>query len=366
MSQVCFHKQHGYALLVASSLILIGLSITTLVATKSMYFEQKSQRDQYYQRIAFQAAEAGLEHGLGHFYNNQSTILQDSNNDGFINIYTNAAISDVALSSSSGYTVTYTNTIAYSYKTIEITSTGFADNGDAKRTLRELVTIYPILTTPPPASMVVKGSTTLNGNIVLTNNQTNFNIWSGGAVSLTGSATTATSSGTASRGGALDTDVMSNDAGLSALSIDQFFNDFFSQTKAQVKENANLTYNNSSTTNMSAVLDGINGQSIWLSQTSGVAAFNSNISIGSLEQPVVLIVDGPVQINAVVTIYGVVYIAGTWSNSGAGTLNVVGGIIAESNLVANGILNVNYNQTVFDNLDQVGHYAKVPGSWRDF
>lgn len=358
--------QKGYALLITTSLILLGLAINALIVSKSMNIEQRSQSNEYQQQMGFQAAEAALEYGVAYLFNNNSAILQDSNNDGIINSYTNPAITNASLPNGARFNVSYTNTVAFSYRTIEVTATGYSNNGESQRTIRELVTIYPLLVNTPPAGVVTRNSVDLSGNITISNTQSGTTIWSGGSVGLSGSAATATSSGTGSNSSAMGSDVVSNDTNLSSLSGDQFFNAFFGQTKTQAQQNSRLVYSNSASTEMGSALNGVTGQSIWINQTSGEARFNSNITIGSPLQPVILIVNGPLKMNGTVTVYGIVYVIGDWDNNGGGNLTINGGVVVEGNLLSTGTPNVNFSQSILGNLNQIGMYVKVPGSWRDF
>lgn len=360
------YLQRGYALLATATMILLGTSITALIVTKSMYFEQKNQSNQYQLRMAFQAAEAGLEYGISYLLNNQSAVLVDSNTDGFIDVYTNPAINDVTLSNGSSYNITYTNTTANSYRTIEVASTGYSNNGESQRTIRELLTIYPLLVNNPPAGIVTRNNVSLGGDVSIANTQTGKTIWSGGGVSLSGSAGTDAGNGTGSTSSSMGSDIIQNDSGLSNLSADQFFQAFFGQTKTQAQQNSNLIYNNSSNTDMSSTLNGVTGKAIWINQTGGEARFHGNTTIGSAAQPVVLIVNGPLKMNGTVTIYGVVYVIGDWNNDGGGSLTINGGVIVEGTLSSTGTPNVTYNQSILGNLAEVGQYVKVPGSWRDF
>ncbi len=361
-------KQQGYALLVTATMILLGLSITALVVGKSMYYDQKEQSSEYQQHMGFQAAEAGLEYGIGYLFNNESTVLQDTDSNGFIDPLSNSSVTNVALSNGGQYSITYTNTVADSYQTLEVAATGHASNGEAQRTIRQLLRIYPTLVNTPPAGIIAKEDVDLGGNVGIVNTVTGTTIWSGGGTDLSGSAGTWTTSGGAasSDSGTIGPDIAQNDAGLSSLSNDAFFTMFFGQSKATVEQNANLVFNNSGNTSMNSSLNGVVGKSIWINQTGGEARINAGTVIGSPSQPVILIVNGSLKANGGATIYGVVYVIGDWDNNGGGNLDIIGAAIVEGSLSSTGTPNVTYDSSVLNNATEIGQYTKVAGSWRDF
>ncbi len=363
-------NQRGYALLLTAVIIVLGISITALITAKSLYFDQKELNNERNQALAFQAAEAGLEFGISYLYDNKSAITADTDLNGFIDGYTNAAITNVAFSNGTTFNVVYSNPVVNNFSTLQISSTGTSDNGSTTRTITQLLQIFPIVTGAPPASVIAKGNVALSGNLTvantIVNTSTNNTIWSGGTVALTGSAETIANGGIGSDKNGINSDVVHDDAGLSSLTSEQFFSGFFGDTKANASTHADIVLNNSSNYNMSATLNGVTGKSIWVNQTGGEASFSGNATIGSAAHPVVLVINGPFKANGTTVIYGMVYIAGDWDNGGGGDLTVNGGIVVEGTLTSTGTPNVNYSPTVMQNLNGIGDYVKVPGSWRDF
>lgn len=359
-------NQRGYALLVTAIIIILGITITALITARTMYFSQKEQNNQYNQNLAFQAAEAGLEYGTAYLFNNEATIVKDLNNNGYIDAYNDSSLTNVSFIGGATYTVSMLNTIPTDFSTIEIVSVGSADNNATTRIIKQLVRIFPLMVSSPPAGVVTHSGVALNGNVTITNQETGSTIWSGGNVSLAGSARTDAGDGSGSDRNGLNSDVVRNDEGLSSLSGDQFFSGFFGRTKTEAQQTSDLVYNNSSNTNYSSLLNGVTGKAIWINQTGGTASLSSNATIGSADRPVILIVNGPFKANANIVIYGLVYVIGDWDNSGGGTVDVNGSIIVEGTLTGQGTPNVNFSNTILSNLSQVGEYVKVPGSWHDF
>jgi hypothetical protein len=218
----------------------------------------------------------------------------------------------------------------------------------------------------PPAAVVAKNNVNLNGNLTVNNTATGISIWSGGGVTLTGSATTQGTNGAGSNKNGIGTDVVQNDSGLAALTGAQLFQSFFGMTETQAQQRADIAYTNSGTTDYSSALGGVTGQTIWINQNGGNATFNSNTTIGSPSNPVVLIINGNINANGNCTIYGMVYVLGDWINGGGGTLTINGAVVVQGNLQSTGTPNVNYVTPILSNSTKLGNFAKLPGSWHDF
>lgn len=351
--------QRGYALLTTAVIIMLGITITALFTSRSMSVEQRSQNDNYRAHQAFEAAEAGLEFGIAYLLNNKTAIVVDANSDGFIDTYTSSQTSNVAFNNNTTFNITYSSPVVNSLNRIKVQSVGTSDNGTSSRTVVQLLQVYPYVPITAPAPLIVRGNVDLSGNVTITNTAPGTTIWSGGTTGLSGAAITDT--GTASTG------IVESDTGLSSMSGTQFFEAFFGTTKALAEQHADIKYTNGSDTNYSGLLDGVTNQSIWINQTGGSSAqLSGNATIGSAEQPVVLVVNGPLLANGVTTIYGMVYVVGDWNNTGGGTLNIIGSAVVEGSMNGAGTPNVTYDTSVLTNLNQVGAFTKIPGTWRDF
>jgi hypothetical protein len=113
-------------------------------------------------------------------------------------------------------------------------------------------------------------------------------------------------------------------------------------------------------------LGGLVGKVIYITQAPGTTAtINSNVVIGSPEQPVILIVDGDFKFNGNATLYGVVYVIGDWNNTGGGNAAIYGAAIVEGDMSSTGTPELSFD-TSLENLNNLTTLVKVPGSWRDF
>lgn len=361
-----FKYQRGSISLVTSLLLLSALSSVVLFTTKSASLDQKILANDMRVKAAFSAAEAGIEFGMMYLEKNASTIIVDTNSSGYIDTYTNNATTNVALSDGSSYSVTFSNPVANNFDLITVNSTGTSADGTTTKSLEQVVKKFSVLQSAPPTPLTTKGNINLGGNITISNTVTDVTIWSGGSVSLTGSASTETSGGTASDKNTIGVDVAQNDGNLAAATADEFFENFFGKSKATVKSMSTSVYTNSGATSMNGALNGKTGEIIWIEQQSGAATLNSNTVIGSPDNPVILIINGEAKINGGATIYGVVYIASDWNNSGGGNSEVNGAVIVEGVYSAQGTPDMNYDDTILRNIDvKLGSFSKVPGGWTD-
>jgi hypothetical protein len=83
---------------------------------------------------------------------------------------------------------------------------------------------------------------------------------------------------------------------------------------------------------------------------------------------VLLVVDGQVRLSGGVTIHGAIFsLAPTWDTSGSSNAQIHGALVALGHVAGNGAPTINFDAEVLARLQgQVGTFARVPGSWRDF
>lgn len=347
-------------LLVLSTLIIIFAASFNITQDKLVAnFSRNNQ--------AFEAAQAGLEFGIPYLQQNSAAILANPVN-GFIPSYSNASTSNVALANGSQFTVTYSNPVAYSYDIISISSTGTSDDGTSIRVVSQLVKLNSILANPPNVPLTGKTNIDIGGSSQIINTITNSTVQSGGSVAITGSAKTVLSTGTSSTSSLTKSDVTQNISSINSMSQNDFFATYFGVNQTTAKNSIAHYYTNSNTTNYSSTLNGMTGTSIWIDQTSGKATINGG-TIGSSTNPVILIVNGQLDITGNVVIYGIIYAVGQSETDVTGTVNIYGALITADQVTLRGNTQVTYSPTVLSNLKNqtsTSYYAKVPGSWKDF
>lgn len=349
-------KQNG-SILVSVILVILISSIIISSTAPTIIANQRVVANSLYEKQAFENANSGLEFAQMYGKVNLSSIITDNDNDGLISQVYNT----------SNYIITYTNPIVSNFNLLNVTSVGKSDNGNVTQTAVQRLYRSNFLSSKPAAGLIAKGSVTLSGNVSTTNTETGKTIWSGGSVTLSGSSATIGVGGVSSNKHGINSDVTQNSTALSSLTDTQFFNNFFNKTKAVVKATADLSYTNTTNTNYSDSLSGVLGKVIYITQTSGTAALNSTITIGSAAQPVILVIDGDLKVNGNVTLYGMIYVANNWSQTGGGTLSVEGAVVVQGNIANNGTPNIAFKGAILNTLqNNFVDLAKVPGSWRDF
>lgn len=368
-------NQCGYALLVTAMFIMLGIALTGLIVVRSISFERKMQTQDLRSHQAFQAAEAGIEFGIAYLNVNKSTILiPASGNNSVIASYNNVLTNNVSFANNTTFTITYSNPVASDFTKILITSVGSADDGMATSTIKQIVRFSSLISLNAPAPLVTRGSVDLSGNLDIDNATTGLitgttptTIWSGGSVSLKGSASTYATGGIVSDKNAINVDVIQNDSNLSNMTSDAFFQTFFQTTMANAKNNSNVVYTNYVSTNYSTLLDGVVGKSIWIDQLGGSGSFSGNATIGSEASPVVLVINGPFTANGNTTVHGIMYFTDNWTNGGGGSLKVNGAVIVGGNIQSTGTPDITYSTDIMRNVSTgIGSFVKVPGTWRDF
>lgn len=89
-----------------------------------------------------------------------------------------------------------------------------------------------------------------------------------------------------------------------------------------------------------------------------------NATIGSREQPVVLIIDGDLEMQGTPYVYGIVYVTG--NVTGGGNVTVQGAMVIEGSVSPTGSLDVIYDPLVGEGAKNTGRPGLIPGSWRDW
>lgn len=359
-------KQCGMAVMIMSLILLFTTTIVTITAAKTAFIEQKTANNEIRTKRSFEAAEAGLEFGLAYLNSNKNAIQQDSNNDGFIDNYSNSNTANVVQTNGTSYTLTFSNPNVNDLNIIAIRSSGASADATTTQTVEETFANFTTVALPPRIPITVKDNINISGNISITNTITDITIWTGGTATLGGAANTVTSSGVSSTSGNIQADIVQNDATISTMTNDEFFQNTFQESRAQTQATADVVYTNNFNTNYSSDLDGVTNKMIWIEQIAGEARITSNTVMGSPSQPVILIVNGDFKVTGDLTLFGIVYVAQNWANSGGGTVSVTGAIIVEGDLSGAGTPNVTYDPNILRRAyNNFGTFSKIPGTWRD-
>ena len=247
--------------------------------------------------------------------------------------------------------------------------------GEGRVTLTGLLAVTGTATSPPQAALVAKGN--VNAAVSSYNSivgGSGVTIHAGGSISGVNQLVSLAGSpgGTASTISNDSSMVLSDLSGTDGiLSNDRMFAAVFNLRPDTFKEQPAVVQKTCGSTGCTAsdvrtIVSAHPWRPIWL---SGDLDVDSSGDIGSVGQPVLLIVNGDLKFTSpTVTIYGVVYVrtaAGQWTTSGAG--QVVGGTVADGDVVGSGTTSFVFDPNVISLIRwNTGSFVRVPGSWRDF
>lgn len=363
------HAQQGAATLIISVMLLVTITLIVVFAANYNVMQQKVTSNSYQNNQAYEAAEAGLEFGIVYLKQNSATILANPVS-GYIPAYTNAATQNVALANNSTFTIAYANPVANNYNLITITSTGTSSDSTSTRTMSQKVQLGSLLSTPPTVPLITKGSVTMSGNAVISNPNGGSTINSSSTIGFSGNSKTTVAGGvTGSNSSITGADLTQNNATTAAMSNQTFFQTYFGSTQSAVQATVAHSYSNSTTTSYNSILNGMTGTSIWIDQTGGQANISGNTVIGSAANPVLMIVNGNLDISGNAIVYGFIYVIGGVATDLTGNAKIYGGVVSTDALSLSGNTLITFNTAVLTAIQTqagMGYFAKVPGAWKDF
>ena len=386
------HKQTGGATLMMSLVLVVTLGLMSIYSAQVTVTEQKISSNHYRTKQGFEAAQAGLDAIMAQlnvaFVNQVTTDGATANTANL----TNAGITLPTLSNGGNtgntqaigtYSVEFNKSVS-NPEMVNIMISGFAGDNQSNspnQVITQSVLPISLMTYTPPTSIVARGKIQIGNNVSIinkTNSPTNDlpkATWSGG-VTTTNTGGSSASIDVISQDGTLDggSGIYEKDTALSNLSNDDFFKNFFSESKERIK-NKSKAIDCSSGCTGSDLIDS-NGdpvaQMIWITTSNsggapGKLVIDSPITLGSASNPVLLIVDGKIEINDInANFNGLIYTTQNFKNN-AGAGNINGSLISEGDISATGELKITYNKNQLLTLkNNTSHYVRVAGSWKDF
>ncbi len=404
-------KQSGFAVLLISAVLLTAASMLSFLLSGSVVSQQRGVANDFRISQALSAAQAGVEYGTVYLDDNYDTITDGQTVSG-------------TLSNGSTYAVTFT--FQGSKDLIKVVATGASSDNTATRVISQTVSYVTevgaggVMVNQPLAS---RGAVEMNTNSIITNESNDSTINSGGSVTIDGNAITVLAAGTSSSSSSIEADITQNDSAAANKTDVELQNEILGGLISSFTMTADVTYNNSSDYDYSAEVNGVEGQNIQLNQSGSTATIKNNVTIGSASNPVTIYVDGNLELNTNVVIYGNIHATGNivinsnvqvYGNiSGEGDIQMNSNDAVHGNVFVTGEVELNSNSTVYGllfslstngitmnsnsvveggvvsggpivlnsnarityDIDNVtsstagstttGNYAKVPGSWND-
>lgn len=406
--------QKGAATLLVSMVLMVAATLLVLYVSNTVVGEQKMSANEVRSKQAFEGAQAGIELAIeranagNNFEAASETALNaawDSANSGYRVIFCDAsvfpaaqtcpdAVGDITRVCLAPQPDPGPDAVAGTADDVPATiawavGCGWSDDSAARKRIIAMVAKG----TPLPANitnpLTAKGAVFFNGNSTVVNYFNNLTVWTGNNLDNTGNTGKTVIRRPSTPAGALTStqvdsqvgdgnqvcnaaqapalicttssgvfgpDVIQSDQNLSTLTEDQFFENFLGLPPADYKNT--MAEKVVAGADAGSITEG--GKVYWV---EGNATIDQNI--GTLAEPVVLVVDGDLTVNGNPTIYGVVFVRGDLTTSG--TPKVRGAMVASGNVDSGGTMNIIYDPEAISNAGNVtGTYATVAGTWRDF
>lgn len=415
-------RQRGAAALPAVMILFFILVLAVLYANRGLIFEQRTSANQYRSTQAFETAEAGLEWAVANLNNHKlidascasnaagGTSFKDRyttinattgtitpsairaacvvNGDGTYSCSCPAAGVPAPAGSGAVFAVQFAAPATPQPGVMQVIVHGCTSTGDGTRDPRciagstgtsdgyakvsMMVGLLPALATAPAATITAKGTVGWTGagagvGVINSDPASNGITINAGSTVDESKARIVTIPGSPPA-----SSIIENDTSLSGLTDGQMFQTFFGLSKEAYKSLATVI---TCPTNCANVLEAaVNGSDgpFWV---EGDMEVTSNVSIGSVNKPVALVVNGDIRLSGTMDIFGIVYSAHpiggapnwTWNNTGGGSAFLRGAAVSEGSFTGNGTPDFFFDATVLRTLTTtMGSFAKIPGSWKDF
>ena len=389
-------SQRGLATLLVSVILFLLASVLLITVSRTTLMEQRMSANEIRTRQAFEAAQAGIDQA--------AVVMISSKVDANANGIADAGPSATLAGSGARYavswcqpgialpanvcdtigTTTCTAVTAANFNTPLIVSCGWSDDGIARRLIQQGIGTVSALGGTPSNPLTTKGALNVGGSANVVNYYNNLTVWSGGSLTSVGnsgktfvrnptvappspstpppgppnSCSTSTDYVCLTDKNNTGPDVIGNDPTLANLSDAQMFTNFFGQPDLATykTEVAKVVIDAGAVGTLAGKL----GDSIVVTGNTTLP----NSTIGSRDQPVVLIIDGDLELQGTPFVFGIVYVTG--NVTGGGNVTVQGAMVIEGSVTPTGSLDVIYDPLVGVGAMNTGRPGLIPGSWRDW
>jgi Tfp pilus assembly protein PilX len=406
------HETGVIALVVAVTLLVLS-SLAVFYSGGNAVNEMRLASNHVRTKQAFMAAQAGLNHALNYMKNGGIDHDGVTGVDPITSTPLAAGSYSVAFCDASAVTsacptappsTPISCTTPTSFTRVLVYSCGWSDDGTAVHKSTQVVSGSP--GTPggsrPPLPLIAKGAANLlTGGATVVNYFNDFTVWSGDSFlgqSNTGKtfvrdvATYPTPDPTfdfrntgnspacnnppagyicSTQGSSTGFDVIQGDPNLSTKTVNTLFSESFGTTQTDYRDNvaayrvdvkSTPTLTNRNSTDI-ADIGGMRDTAIWVDGNVTI----QNLTIGTPTQPVILIVNGNLDLMGNVEINGLVFVTGSVGGTGGGT--VYGNITVAGTANSGGNLLIVYDpfKSKGDSpFSEAGMPGKLNGSWKDW
>jgi len=361
--------QKGVVTIVTAVVLLIVITILALLTARVVIFETRVTANEVRAVEAFENAMTGLTSVLAYYHSGEDRseaaleALEDT-----VNVPPTWSVEDVEPAG----------------RGLRVQVRGYSADTTATSLVEQVIMGTASLASPINTPLTSKGIVALGGSGVVKNPEGNFTVWSGSAIDVDHNATggqgftqvkNPTGDGLiiSTDQNYVGSDVIDSDTALSSLTDDEMFENFISGT-----EYDNAAYDTGfdfykemiATMNVSAdAADTLKGRRDTVIVVTGDlvlgGGFTDENSIGSVDQPVILVVDGNLDFNGNAEVYGVVYVRGNLQ-SATGNPEIMGSLIVEGDAPSSGNVTIIYDSSTVGNAGMLGPAIFMPGLWRDW
>lgn len=420
------NRQRGIAALAVTLLLFFAMCLVAAYANRGLVFEQRASTNQYRAAQAFEAAEAGIDWAIAQLnqprrIDGQCLPSADTTDTSFRERYlqsqsdtghltpvsvtsgtTTISLQPACVRTAAGWSCQCPSSglpsiagvvpddglphpafaVQFSAEAqpgvIRITSVGCssakgpcqpdaAGRPDASSRLQVLIGLLPGLRVVPTATLTAKSAIDVGVAALGVHNP---DVASGGLTVRTGGNLIGSALRVSTApGGVPSASVATQDAALAAIDENHLFATHFGVDPAGWNTHAAVQAIECPTecgAQVVAAIDGVAANR--MVSITGDARLTGPLTLGSVSQPVVLVVGGALTLRGDVTLHGLAYASDIhWEDASGPQAQVRGALISAASYRGNGAPDLHYDAAVLRALQRhTGSFARVPGSWRDF
>ena len=375
-------SQRGMATLTTALILLVAITLMTFSSARVGVVEQQIAANDYRAKQALHAAQAGLDRAV---YESNVLGVGAPTIAGADLAYTAVtALAAVGSGPATSYRYAYSLppgvAAGGSLALITVTARGFSDDGAASKTLTQYIKLYsPLRKVPDPPVGTGNAYDSESNSIRIENGISSIAIQAQDEIDdhnkdITYVGNPLVAGAGKSEGGVI---LIPGVVGIVDTTAEReaYFTHAFGTTKADIQSisasvvncggNCNSLIGNTGSTQSGKTITYGTPQSpfIWV---TGDTTLNSKTVIGSPPKPVVLVVDGTLNLSGDVIIYGFIYATRVVAR---GSTTVFGSLLSEDSLDFGGNVSIFYNRhgnRLSGPPPGPDFYVKAPGTWNDF
>lgn len=404
--------EQGVVTLLTSIVILLLATVFVVAVSKTSLMELRISANEIRARQAAAAAEAGL--GLGAAYLSGGTpkgadkdgnggadeittptVLSMAGNSKYSVAFCDPtqAVNAITCPASPG-PVTCTRAPELYFRSPLLVACGWSDDSLGRAMVSQGIGVVQGVSNAPTNPLTTKGAVNVTGSASVINQYNNLTIWTGQDLNVTSAtgktfvrnpalaplpittpppARTALPSSCQNPGSdfvcttnstSTGPDVIDLDPTLSNLSNADLFKNYFGVANVTEFQTQKATMPGIDPTD-SAAISNLAGKTGEIFVINGNLTSMPNATIGSRDQPVVMIVDGDWSGAGNTLIYGIVFVTGNMNLTGS--VDIYGAAVVLGTVQGTGGLNIVFDPAAAANtVDKIGKPGTIPGSWRDW